>query len=78
MKRFYYTFGTDPAFPHGAGEYVAVEAESEAEADQKFMEVYPPRPGSSLLNCAFVYAAEKFEAFRDKYYKGVEPARVIK
>ncbi len=77
MARFYYTFGTDPLFPHGEKEFVTVEAESRGEADHKFLEVYPSRPGSHLLNCAFVYSEQEFDKFRDKYYSGKKPVRTI-
>ncbi len=78
MARFYYTFGTDPQFPHGEKDYVVVEAENMNEADHKFMAAYPSRPGSNLLNCAFVYSEQEFNKFRDKYYRGRNPARTIK
>lgn len=78
MARFYYTFGSDPQFPHGMDEFVEVEAGDMNNADRKFMAIYPPRPGSSLLNCAFVYDEMEFNKFRDKYYCGKEPARIIR
>lgn len=77
MARFYYTFGTDPMFPHGEKDYVVVEAENMNGADRKFLSVYPSRPGSNLLNCAFVYSEQEFNKFRDKYYCGRNPARTI-
>lgn len=77
MKEFYFTFGTDPAYPYGIDDYVLVRAEDQAEARRKFKAVHPNRPGSPCINCAFVYTQEEFDSFRDKYYKDVSPAETI-
>lgn len=77
MEKFYFTFGSDPLYPHGMDEFVEVEAEDMSEARKKFLSVYPPRPGRSFLNCAFVYSEKEFNGFRDKYYSGKKPARTI-
>lgn len=77
MAKFYFTFGTDPLFPHVENEFVEVQAESRNEAYHKFLGVYPKRPGSNLLNCAFVYREQEFNKFRDKYYGGKKPVKTI-
>ena len=82
IHRYFYTFGTDPAYPYGADDFVEVRAKTGNEADKKYKEVIPNRPGSHLLNCAFVYGEEKWigdgtNSIRDKYYKGKEPAKII-
>lgn len=78
MTRTYFTFGTDPLFPFGINDYVVVEAEGVNEACHIFNLVHPPRPGSDLVNCAFIYTEEKFNQFRDQYYKDVEPVEIIR
>ncbi len=53
--KFFYTFGTDPAFPYKKG-WVEVHAYTMQEADGKFRQRFPDRPGhEGILNCAFVY-----------------------
>lgn len=77
MKEFYFTFGTDPAYPYGIDDYVLVRAGSYNEACEKFKAKHPNRPGSKFINCAFIYSRKEFDKFRDKYYKGIEPAETI-
>lgn len=77
MKEFYFTFGTDPAYPYGINDYVLVRAENGNEACEKFKAKHPNRPRSRFINCAFIYTQEEFDSFREKYYKGVEPAETI-
>lgn len=74
---WYFTFGTDPEYPHGFNEFVEVHADTESQADKKFMARYPCRPGSSLMNCAFVYNEEKWKEIYKKHYSGTRPAAVI-
>lgn len=77
MAKFYFTFGTDPLFPHSEKEFVEVEAGNRNEAGHKFSSVYPSRARSNLLNCAFVYREKEFNEIRNKYYSGRKPARTI-
>ena len=42
MNRYYYTFGTDPAFPYKKG-WVEVRANTMKEADEKFRRRFPDR-----------------------------------
>ena len=76
MKKTYFTFGTDPAFPFGINDYVIVEAPSISKACDLFNMIHPPRH-DNVVNCAFFYSEERFNEFRDKYYKDVLPAETI-
>lgn len=77
MKKYYFTFGTDPQFPYGIHEYVVAEAVNKNMAMRMFMAKYPG-PHVEIANCAFCYSEEKFEEnHRNQYYKGVEPADVL-
>ena len=76
MKKYYFTFGTDPQFPYKANEYVVAEAVNKNMAIRMFMAKYPG-PYAMIANCSFCYPEEEFEKNRDKYYKGVEPADVL-
>ena len=68
MERFYFTFGTDPAYPFGINDYVEVEAENLEQAIHLFQAVHPNRPGSSCVNCAFWYSEERFRPLMYQYY----------
>lgn len=60
-KKFYFTFGTSPKFPHSGG-WVEVIAETKYEAAEIFNKHYPPRLKDPMVcNCAFIYNQEKFE-----------------
>ena len=77
-SKFYFTFGSDPEFPYGFGEFVEIEAADEDEAREVFRAVFPSRPGSQFLNCSSVYTELEWkQRVKDKYYKGVEPSAVI-
>ena len=77
-KRYYYTFGTDPdKFPFGIEDFVEVHADTQGQANQKFKAYFPCQPGSTLLNCAFVYNEEKFRLIWKEDYHGKKPAAVI-
>lgn len=56
---YYYTFGTDPLFPHQNG-WVEVIAASWPEAHSKFRAVYPDRH-LNVLNCAFFYEEDRWQ-----------------
>lgn len=74
---WFYTFGTDPRFPHGIEEYVEVHADTRNQADQKFKSRYPCREESNLLNCAWIYSEKEWERIYKEHYSGKRPARVI-
>lgn len=75
-QSFYFTFGTDTAYPYGINDYVEVKAYSLNEAAILFNMVHPPRPGSDLVNCAFMYTERQFDEFRAKLYN-YSPVEVI-
>ena len=56
---YYYTFGTDPAFPYCGG-WVEVYADSWEEAHEKFRAKFPDRH-KGIINCAFFYDQEKWK-----------------
>ena len=77
LQSFYYTFGTDPLFPHGIDEFVKVNAKDYAESIQKFKERYPNREGSSVINCAWIYTEKEWAKIYPEYYAGKAPADFI-
>ena len=77
QRNFYFTFGSDPKFPFGPYDFVVVQAADIDQACRIFNEYHPPRAGSTLVNCAFIYPEAEFNSFRDKWYAGREPAEVI-
>ena len=77
MPNFYFTFGSNPAYPFGRDDYVKVTAPNLGEAVRLFQEHHPNRPGSNLVNCAFWYTEEEFNKFRDEHYPGREPIEVL-
>jgi len=56
--KFYFTFGTDPQFPHYGG-WAEVFAANEDEARKKFRARHANRSG--FLNCAFVYSEAEWQ-----------------
>lgn len=55
LNPYYYTFGSDPAFPYIYG-WVEVYANSWEEANKKFRTRFPDRLGhEGIINCAFAY-----------------------
>lgn len=63
LQKFYFTFGRDPLYPYQGG-WVEVIAENMQQAKAIFMGLYPNRPDSGCLNCAFVYTEERFSKTR--------------
>lgn len=59
MAKFYFTYGSDERFPFRYG-WTEIEAPDGPTACEIFSSVHPSRPGSDLLNCAFVYDEEAF------------------
>ncbi len=76
-QNFYFTFGSDPLYPYHLNDYVMVNARNIDDACLLFSLVHPKRPGSNAVNCAFIYTEQRFNEFRDKYYKDVEPVEFI-
>ena len=61
LNPYYYTFGTDPKYPHYRG-WVEVYASSWEEAHEKFRIRFPDRPGhEGTINCAFFYDQKSWE-----------------
>lgn len=65
---FFYTFGSDEKFPFQNG-YIVVWAPSIEVSNQIFQSVYPNRPDSDCLNCAFVYTKAEWDKGPGKIYK---------
>lgn len=77
MAKVFFTFGSSNRFPYTRGQYVVAEGKDRRDAIRKFREKYPDKtPG--VLNCADYYSEQQFNSFRDEYYKGVEPAEIIR
>lgn len=70
FQNFYFTYGTDPQFPHLYDQYVLIKATDEHEARETYRGIYPGRNGSDCLNCAFVYNQKEWEEEVHKYYEG--------
>lgn len=60
MKKFYFTYGTDPEYPF-RGSWTVVLAPDIKAAARIFREYHPNREDSDLLNCADYYHADYFE-----------------
>lgn len=73
-KKFYFTFGSDPAYPYGIDDYVVVLAKNIYEAQMAFKALHPNRPDSDSLNYAFDYTEKTWEA---QYYGDNPPVEVI-
>ena len=74
---FYFTFGTDPAYPYGIEDYVVVHAASLSDAVHKFNQKHRKRPGSNATNCAFWYTEEEWNKSTKQYYGDRKPVEVI-
>lgn len=59
MKRFYFTFGTDPKFPYHGG-WVEVLAPNMKDAVNAFKTHFPTLDDSNVLNCADYYTEGDF------------------
>ena len=64
MTKYYYTFGTDPAFPYCRG-HVEIHADSWDESHRKFMDRFPCRR-KNIINCAFYYDETQFGEIRKR------------
>lgn len=76
MNRYYYTFGSNPAFPYGIDDYVEVTARTMHESTIAFRLKHPDR-SEDCLNCAFIYTEDEFNQIRDKYYGNVSPVESL-
>ena len=65
MAKFYFTYGTDPAFPYQGG-WTEIEAEDLHRALSAFKTFHPNRNGSECYNFAFVYAEDAWENIYDE------------
>lgn len=73
-KKFYFTFGSAPAYPYGIDDYVVVLAKNIYEAQMAFKALHPNRPDSDSLNYTFDYTEKTWEA---QYYGDNPPVEVI-
>lgn len=80
MPKFYFTYGTDPAYPFQDG-WTEIEAPDTHTAAGIFRELHPDRPGhEGVLNCASVYAENFFQAtemYQDSNFGGRCHERVV-
>lgn len=60
MEKFYFTYGTSPAFPFQGG-WTLIYATDLRAAQRVFKAHHPDRDGCGILNCADYYGAEWFE-----------------
>lgn len=79
LKNYYFTFGSDPAYPYGINDYVLITAPNIYEAQEVFKSVHPNRPGSDCLNYAFNYSEAEWTAndMCNTYYDGKNPVEII-
>ena len=60
VNRYFYTFGSDPAFPYQNG-WVGIHAASREDADYKFRARFPDRPGhEGIMNYSFCYSEARW------------------
>lgn len=78
MEALYFTFGSDPGYPYGRGEYVLAVGGSRKDCIDAYKERHPNRPGSDAINCADYYTEKEWkEHVRDDWFQGVCPSEVI-
>lgn len=78
MEKYYFTFGSDPAYPYGREDYLVVIGKDRPDCVKAYMKKYPPRePDSAVVNCADIYSEASWVTSARKYYKGKEPVEVI-
>ena len=68
MEKFYFTYGTDPAYPFRGG-WTLIIAPDEKTAVQIFRAFHPDRSERACLNCADYYRGDYFEQ-RESYKTG--------
>ena len=73
-KKMYFTFGSDPGFPH-QNTYLIVEGKDEEDCIRIFRAKYPDRhPG--CVNCAFWYTEKQW--FKLGMYSNEKPVEVLR
>lgn len=78
MKKFYFTFGSDPKYPFGREDFIEVHAANLLGAQKAYKKIHPNRPGSNLINCAEIYDEKTWEKdIYPKYYTGKKPVEII-
>lgn len=73
IQNFYFTFGSDEAFPFQDG-YIVIEARSLDEAVTHFRSMFPDR-SDGCVNCSFFYSEEEWQKSGMHY---VEPLEVYR
>ena len=62
VNSYFYTFGSDPAFPYQHG-WVGIHAASREDADYKVRARFPDRPGhEGIMNYSFCYDENRWAA----------------
>lgn len=78
MERIYFTFGSDPKFPYGRGDYVVVVGAGMNDCVQTFKKKYPNEKGrENIVLCADYYTAKQWEANVKEYYENVSPKEIL-
>lgn len=77
MTVIYITFGSDPGYPYGRDQFVAVLGTSVRDCQEAYRREHPNRPGSDSLNYASHYTAKQWTETYEKYYKDRKPEEVI-
>ncbi len=77
MKKFYFTFGTDRQYPFYLG-YIIIYAPNGKVAREIFKAYFPNRPGSSAINCSFIYSEEEFMKYWDETWSKSKCHGIIK
>lgn len=77
MEKFYFTFGSDPAYPYERDDYVIALGLNKKDCIEAYRKKHPNRPGSDAVNCASFYTEGEWAGIEDQYYKNVQPKEVI-
>ena len=77
MVSIYFTYGSAEYYPYDRGQYVKAVGTDRHDAIRKYRAKHPDRI-KGIVNCADYYTEEQFNEFRDRWYKGVGPAEVIR
>lgn len=76
-RNFYFTFGSDPEYPFGRDDYVRITCRDAGTACNLFNALYPKRPGSDAMNCAFMYDQSAWDRDVKQWYEGREPIESV-
>lgn len=77
MVKAYFTFGSDPAYPCGRGEYITAIGTDRHDCIEAFRKKHPNRSGSDAYNAADCYNEKQWEEISEKYYKDKPPKEFI-